>query len=316
MSRNIAIISDVHGNYPALMKALIGAKIQGADGYIFAGDYCLSGAWPDKCIEVLREIPNAKIIRGNEEAYIERLIGGDQSTWTDGQMQISYWNYRNIKEENRDFVLGLPHKLQFDCNGVRVNVAHSSAEFLGDLEFGLFGPAVLAKHYENNVTITPEQLQEYIQNILDGDEAFQKKVYELEDGIYIFGHSHVQWSYLAKGGKVLLINPGSCGLPLDGVRDTVPFSMLKIEEDGSFAVSQKRPKFGVEEYAELLKQSGQYAEARVWTEVILKELLTGREHLTFFLQFADRYATSIGDSVRPFTVKTWEAAYEEWCRTL
>lgn len=104
-----AILSDVHGNAPALRKVLEDAAKRGIDRYIIAGDYCLSGAWPDESIQTLKELSGACVIRGNEERYLENLVGKDQSTWTDGQMQISYWNYRNIRKENLDFVLSLPH---------------------------------------------------------------------------------------------------------------------------------------------------------------------------------------------------------------
>ena len=84
-----AVISDIHGNKPAMDAVLADAKQQGVKDFIFAGDYCLSGPFPDECISMLREIENKTIIRGNEERYLENLIGKDQSKWTDGQMQIS-----------------------------------------------------------------------------------------------------------------------------------------------------------------------------------------------------------------------------------
>ncbi|MBP5450736.1 MAG: metallophosphoesterase family protein [Treponema sp.] len=41
-----AIISDIHGNFPALQAILKDAKNQNINHYLFAGDYCLSGPWP------------------------------------------------------------------------------------------------------------------------------------------------------------------------------------------------------------------------------------------------------------------------------
>ena len=54
----IAILSDVHGNYPALLKVLHDAGQRGVEHYIFAGDYCLSGAWPDDCIKAIKGVPD------------------------------------------------------------------------------------------------------------------------------------------------------------------------------------------------------------------------------------------------------------------
>ena len=112
-----AVISDIHGNKPALDAVLDDARQKGITEFIFAGDYCLSGPFPDECIGTLRKIENKTVIRGNEERYLENLIGKDQSKWTDGQMQISYWNYRNIKKNNLDYLLSIPHRADFTCNG-------------------------------------------------------------------------------------------------------------------------------------------------------------------------------------------------------
>ena len=78
-----AIISDIHGNFPAMQAVLKDVKEQGISSFIFAGDYCISGPWPDECIDAIRAIPEKFIIRGNEEKYLENLIDEDQSLWTD-----------------------------------------------------------------------------------------------------------------------------------------------------------------------------------------------------------------------------------------
>ena len=92
----LAVISDVHGNLPALNAVIEDAKRERTDQFIFAGDYCLSNPWPDECITRIKNLSKKYCIRGNEEKYIENLIGKDQSTWTDGQMQISFWCYQKI----------------------------------------------------------------------------------------------------------------------------------------------------------------------------------------------------------------------------
>ncbi len=306
-----AILSDVHGNHPGLIKVLEDAKNKGVDCFIIAGDYCLSGAWPDDCIKTLRSIPNKYIIRGNEERYLEKLIGKDQSSWTDGQMQISYWNYRNIKPDNLGYVLALPEVESFEQYGVKIHIAHSSDHFIGEYEFEKIGPAILAGKYKD-AEVTPNMLKRDIMDIFDDDSVFQKRLSRLEDGIYIFGHTHVQWSYKLKDRNVLLINPGSCGLPLDAIRDSIPYSILTIEEDGKTDLAEFRIPFSKERYVDELKKTTQYSDANVWSKVIIKEQMTAREHLTFFLQFTEEYADEIGDHQRPFSVKTWEEAFEKW----
>ena len=306
-----AVISDIHGNAPALRKVLEDAKHRGIEDFIIAGDYAISGAWPDECIEILQTIPKKLIIRGNEERYLENLIGKDQSNWTDGQMQISYWSYRNITPEHLTYLLGLPQTAECETYGVKIHVTHDSRALIGDSELEQFGSPNIAERYANK-EVTPESLRRDIHEILNHDPAFLEKVNALEDGIYVFGHSHVQWSYKLGGRNVLLVNPGSCGLPLDAIKGSIPYSILTITESGEANVEEVRIPFDKKDYVEELKKTSQYTEANVWTKVIFREHLTAREHMMFFLQFVNEYAEKIGDPVRPFSVKTWEAAYELW----
>ena len=46
----LAVISDIHGNLPALDAVIEDAEKQNVDAYIFAGDYCISNPYPDECI--------------------------------------------------------------------------------------------------------------------------------------------------------------------------------------------------------------------------------------------------------------------------
>ena len=74
----LAVISDIHGNLPALETVLKDAKSNCVDNYIFAGDYCLSNPYPNECIQAIRDLDNKYVIRGNEEKYLENLIDKDQ----------------------------------------------------------------------------------------------------------------------------------------------------------------------------------------------------------------------------------------------
>jgi len=307
----IAVISDIHGNLPALNAVLADAEKQGVAEYVFAGDYCLSGPFPDDCITAIRQIENKHVIRGNEELFLENLIGKDQGCWTDGQMQISYWCFRNICPENLRYLMDLPHTLEFTCNGIPIHLSHSSADWIGSRESRTCGSVVLAKKYAHTA-VTPELLSRDIHSLWDQDAGFQDLLSGLEEGIYLFGHTHAQWSYKAHNRNTWLINPGSCGLPLDGIMNTVPYTVIDITENGTVKIEEIRVPFDKQQYAELLKTTSQFAEANIWSRVILRELLTAREHMTFFLQQAEDYACKIGDSRRPYTVETWEKAYADW----
>ncbi|MBO4748813.1 MAG: metallophosphoesterase family protein [Lachnospiraceae bacterium] len=306
-----AVLSDIHGNAFALKAVLEDAKKKGITDYIVAGDYCLSGPWPDECISILRGLENSHIIRGNEEQYLENLIGKDQSGWTDGQMQISYWCYKNIKEENLKYLLNLPHTIDFECLGTKIHVAHSRFAFMSENGMDGIRPSTLAKAFGDK-PLDPATLEQYVTECIENAPWRAQELEKLEDGVYVFGHTHIQWSYKVKDRNVYLINPGSCGLPLDGVVNSIPYAVLELTDDGAVSIEKCRIPYDTEQYIDALTHTTQFTQANVWSKVIIEELKSAKEHLTFFLQFANQYADEIGDPQRPFSVKTWEAAYDAW----
>lgn len=306
-----AIISDIHGNLPALDAALEDARNNHVDEYIFVGDYCLGNPYPDECIQRIHDLEKAHIIQGNDEKYLENLMGKDQSTWIDGQMQISYYAYRAIHPERLQYLLSMPHTLYFGCHGVDVHVAHSSKAFIADCEHSRWSSSKVARKYREQ-QVTSASFRVALHHDLDKDDRFQQVMAQLPCGVYIFGHSHIQWSYQSKDGKTVLINPGSCGLPLDGITGSIPYAILDISDAGKMTVEEKRVPFDMESYIDVFTKSDQFAKANVWSKVMIPELRTAREHISFFLRFVEEYAEKIGDKRRPFMLDTWEAAYELW----
>ena len=309
-----AIISDIHGNLPALDAVLEDAKKNDIDSFIFVGDYCLSNPYPNECIQRIRYLDKKHIIRGNEEKYLESLIGKDQNTWLDGQMQISYYCYRAISSDNLNFLLSMPNRLKLTYNDVNLHIAHSSEEFISDCEHKEWSTAQVAKRYMDK-DVTSDTFRADIQNYFDNNDRFQQIFSKLECGVYIFGHSHIQWSYQSKEGKTVLINPGSCGLPLDGIMGSIPYTILDISDAGHIIVKEKRILFDMEKYIDVFMKSDQFVKANVWSKVIIQELRTAKEHLYYFLRFVEEYADKINDKRRPFRLDTWEKAYELWVST-
>lgn len=144
-----AVISDIHGNFPALSACLEDAEQNGADCYLFAGDYCISNPYPDECIARIRDIKDKYVIRGNEEKYLENLRGKDQTTWTDGQMQVSYWCYRNISADNLGWLLSQPARIELAYHNRTLYLTHSSSDFIGDCEHRGCGSVRVAQRYGN-----------------------------------------------------------------------------------------------------------------------------------------------------------------------
>ena len=298
-----AVISDIHGNAPALRLALADAAAYGADGYLLAGDYCISAPWAHEVIALLQGLPGAHIIRGNDESHLD--IGpGD-----DGQFEASRWCMSTLTAEDKAWLDALPETLTLDCEGVTITMAHSSQAFVGKCLHEKFRTSVLPRFYPDGPAEREALLADF--RSLREQEEFSKHIAALEKGIYVFGHNHIQaWGEF--DGRVL-VNPGSVGMPLDCCAAfCAPYSLLTIE-DGHISVEERRIPMDAEGLIAQVKATSQYAEARVWTEIIFSEWRTGREKVYQFLHHCEWYAQAICDDRRPFAKDTWEAAYLEWC---
>ena len=63
----LAVLSDIHGNLPALEAVLADVQRQGVDGILVAGD-CTGGPHQQAAIDLLRAL-DSWMIRGNSENY-------------------------------------------------------------------------------------------------------------------------------------------------------------------------------------------------------------------------------------------------------
>ena len=75
----IALISDTHGNLPALEAVLEDIRAQGVDGIIFLGDAATLGPQPRETLEALRSL-DCTCILGNHDAALLDLTRAAELT--------------------------------------------------------------------------------------------------------------------------------------------------------------------------------------------------------------------------------------------
>ena len=74
----LAIISDIHGNLPALEAVLADVKNRGVDATVNLGDCVTSPLWPRETFDVLQSLA-LPTVRGNHDRWIEELSDADLS---------------------------------------------------------------------------------------------------------------------------------------------------------------------------------------------------------------------------------------------
>jgi len=202
------LLSDVHGNLHALESVLIHAKKIGYDSVLFLGDAIGYGAFPNECVEILREV-STEFLRGNHDSVIldPELV----EFMNPYAKEAIVWSIEQLSEENKNFLAKCPVKLRLTED---LLIVHS----------------------------TPNRPDEWIY-IFDPEDA-KIEFSGLQEWICAFGHTHIPvvYSISADGDEILvlppsiklskdskyLINPGSVGQPRDG-NPLASFGILDLD---------------------------------------------------------------------------------------
>jgi len=176
----VAVISDIHGNYDALIEVLKKAKKEGVEHLLVLGDIVGYYYHPDKILDTLLEW-SCDIIKGNHEFILEDLIANPLLA---DSIRLKYGNGHNeaiekLSSQQLDFLRDLPETKSVQFDEVSLLMNHGSP-------------------WSNDYYIYPDCENE---TILKCDS-------EIHDFVLI-GHSH--YAFAIKNKNSILINPGSVG---------------------------------------------------------------------------------------------------------
>jgi len=302
-----AVLSDIHGNCFALRAALKDAARHGADQYLFLGDYYRSLPWPNETVDMIRDLPDAVVIRGNGEGYIPRLMGQDPNGWVYEQYKLNYWNLREFRRDNLDYLTALPETAVVENDGTLIHLHHVFKPV-----FRI--PKVLPFHssYFRNCMETRRFAHDdylgFTKEALLARPDVLADLRALPDGVHLFGHNHLQWHAEIEGR--LLVNPGSCGESCDHDARAA-YTLLERVGDG-WVIEERRVAYDVDAAVEGLRSSAFAAYAPVWAKVIELGVATGKDYFSPFLQHLHRTGKQMGRDSEPVANDVWAAAVEAW----
>jgi putative phosphoesterase len=185
----IAIITDIHGNLPALESALQRIEELGIDEVFCGGDLVGYGPYPNEVCALIeaRGIPT---IYGNYDYAIARDLEDCGCAYVDqhdrelGQQSVD-WTLAHTNAGAKAFMRGLPFDLRFRVGNADVHLVHGS----------------------------PRKVNEYL--FEDKPARLYERLAGAEDArTLVFGHTHKPWIH--EYGGVLFVNCGSVGKPKDG----------------------------------------------------------------------------------------------------
>lgn len=185
MTSNILLISDIHGNYPALEAVARQCKDETFDRIFNCGDSTVYATFPNETLDWLRN-HNVLSILGNTDKKILKLIKGKlmKKPSMDEKRVMYTWTAQHLTPENQEYLAGMKKSGQVECEGFKIGLFHGSPE--NDDEF-LF--------YDTPTT------------------RFQKLSRKTDCDIVLVGHSHSPFH--KKVNNVHFINPGSVGRMFD-----------------------------------------------------------------------------------------------------
>jgi putative phosphoesterase len=234
----VAIVTDIHGNQPALEACLAAIDAIDVDAVYCGGDLVGYGPHPNEVCRLIerRGIPT---IYGNYDYAIARDLDDCGCAYVDrsdrelGQRSVA-WTLSHTDAESKEFMRGLPFDLRFDLGDQRVRLVHGS----------------------------PRKVNEYL--FEDKPERTFERIAALADcDVLAFGHTHKPW--IRSYGGVLFVNCGSVGKPKDG-DPQAGFALLELGRDGKVAASVERVPYDAESVAREVAEAGlpgEYAEKLV-----------------------------------------------------
>lgn len=303
-----AIISDIHGNLIAFQAVLKDIYYNKINKIILLGDYCIDFPWANEVVNLIRSFDNAYVIRGNKEDYFINLENHEQSSQTSEQLAPIYWNYRELNLSNREYLKSLPERLDISAGKDKIYLAHMPEMFFGKAFPDTLGADYLPIFSAYPYNISHKYYLRYADKILKNDCSLLDRINRLPDGVYLFGHYHTQW-YAQVNGK-LLINPGSCGLPMDN-DNRASYTILDCNGPKCM-VEERRVSYDIEYTIDLLKNSGLYKAAEIWSKINIMHLKTGRQYISDFLQYVENMSKERGEVTRPYSNNLWKLSAEKW----
>jgi predicted phosphodiesterase len=145
MNDPVAIISDIHGNLPALQAVIADIEQQGIQERVCLGDIVGYGAQPSECIELLLAKNFQVLIQGNHDAYV--AAEEDPEGPSEEVKQTIRWTRRVLSAEQRAWLGSLPLTWQADYEGVHASL-HQPEKWGYVLE-----PSAAALHFAHQLKL-------------------------------------------------------------------------------------------------------------------------------------------------------------------
>lgn len=219
----ILVISDIHGNFPALQAVVEHIRPADCDLICNCGDSTVYAPFPNETLDWLQHHQAISIL-GNTDRKILKLARG-KSFKKPGkpEKRIMYTStFAELKNSNINYLQGLSKKKIIPAGKIKIGLFHGSP---ADPDEFLFPD-------------TPE-------------DRFQELVHKAKQDIICIGHSHTPFYKRVQG--VHFINPGSVGRMFDG-NPAASCAVIEIDKK-TVTVSHYRVPWNIQKTVKALRKN-------------------------------------------------------------
>lgn len=247
----LAILSDIHGNLPALEAVIADMAPFAVDQVIVAGDVINWG--PFSAAVVARVTASGwATIRGNNEYYLlDYNTERQPAAWRD--FELLPWLHRQLGGHWQNVIASWPDTISLRYpDAPPVRVIHGSPR-------------------SNTESIFPELPDDEVRTILDG----------VEESVVIAGHTHLAMDRTVGDWRIL--NPGSVGGPVDG--EFGASYMLLEARDGDWHATFRRIEYDDAPVFEEFERLRFTEECGITAHLIIEEFKTARLQVYPFMRW-------------------------------
>lgn len=257
MSRNVVVLSDVHGVLPALDAVLAEPDVAAADRIVVTGDIA-AGPQPVQVLDRLVALGRRVIwVRGNADRELVALARGGVTAIPD---PIAPWAAAQLRADQVALLAELPHPVRLPVDG--------------------FGPVLFCHgtpRDDEEVVLVDTRIDQWTDVLTDVDPAIST---------IVCGHTHMPFVRLVDRRQI--INPGSVGMPYG--RSGAHWALLA---DG--VVQLRRTRFDVAAACAAIAADCGYPDVDEWVDFFVRSPASDVEALTTFAprdgRFEDAPAT-------------------------
>jgi putative phosphoesterase len=249
----IAVLSDVHGNFPALVEITEHIRRWKPDRVFVAGDIVNRGPRSEECLLFLdekRQYHGWQVLRGNHEDYvIDRAV--KKVPKNEFLYPLFQPVYYTIEQLNNDIsrLIALPNEFQeITPENHEIRVLHASMRHNRD---GIY-PETSDVELSNQIAPPPK--------------------------VFITGHTHRPLIRMLNG--TLVVNAGSCGLPFDGDQ-RAGYAQI-THGNGQWHAEIIRMNYDIQQSRKDFYETGYLEGAGPVSRVVLRELDTALSQLYFW----------------------------------